>query len=164
MSIEAKKRWRTAGLIIGPLLILGGLGGCQATEVDRWACLGSWVECDASYIPTHGWIIGISGCALGFALLALAMSYKTPTEQRENADNRRQELETGVRVIRETRERDNGKCRECGTSETTGVFFASRVSPAGAAREDVSQMVVLCNLHAGWREPVYQSYQMDTEP
>ncbi|WP_024286602.1 hypothetical protein [Cellulomonas sp. KRMCY2] len=151
MTTKQAKALRITLAIAGLLLLLGGCSvGFAATETE-YVCVGSAFECAVDTSP--GWVTPLKFVSAigGPLLLVAALITRSPEEERKQRVDIEAYVQRGRDVINSVRERDGGKCRECGVSDGTDVVYRSAPVPdiRNPERYNPDLMLLLCREHRG---------------
>ena len=151
MTTNQAKALRITFAIAGLLLLLGGCSvGFAATEIE-YVCLGSDFECAVETSPSWVTPLKFVSAVGGPLLLVAALITRSPEEEKKQKADIEAYVQRGRDVINTVRERDEGKCRECGASDGTDVVYRSVPVPdiRNPGRYNPDVMVLLCREHRG---------------
>jgi hypothetical protein len=149
MTTKQAKALRIVFAAAGLLLLVGGCSAANAATEIEYICLGSAFECAVDVSP--GWVTPmkfIAGIG-GPLLLFLALITRSPEEERKQKADMEAYVQRGRDVINKVRERDGGRCVECGASDGTDVVYRSVPVPDARSREryNADLMMVVCRTH-----------------
>ncbi|NCT90375.1 hypothetical protein GXB85_05340 [Cellulomonas sp. APG4] len=156
MTTKQAKVLRIVLAIAGLLLLAGGCSAANAATEIEYVCVGGAFECAVDRSP--GWVTPMKFIA-GFGgplLLLAALFTRSPEEERKERENTEAYVQRGRDVINAVRERDGGKCQECGASDGTDVVYRSSPVPdiRNPQRYNPRLMVLLCKTHRDHTTPL----------
>ncbi len=160
MTTKRAKALRIVLAIAGLLLLVGGCSAANAATKTEYVCVGNAVECavdvSAEWVTPMKFVAGIGGPLL----LLAALLIRSPEEERKEKASIEAYVQRGRDVINAVRERDGGKCQECGAPDGTDVVYRSFPVPdiRSPQRYNPDLMVLLCKTHRDHTTPLARGF------